>query len=143
MTATVAKRPSTASRRVGYVVAAAINTALLWLIHVWPGWDAVPFLTADFETVLWLIDLSLVVTIAVNLVYMVRDPRWLTAAGAILTTVIGLASAVRMLQVVPFDFGDSEFWPAVVRVLLWVGVVGAVIGIIANAATLVRARGAA
>ena len=66
MTTTEAKRPSTASRRAGYAVAVAINAAMLWLIHVWPGWDALPFLTADFEAVLWLVDVSLVVTIVVN-----------------------------------------------------------------------------
>jgi peptidoglycan biosynthesis protein MviN/MurJ (putative lipid II flippase) len=143
MTTTQTKRPSTASRRAGYVIAAVINAALLWFIHVWPGWDAVPFLTADFEAVLWLIDVSLVVTIALNLIYLVRDPRWLTAVGAVVTTAIGLAAAVRMLQVFPFDFGDSGFWPVVFRVLLWVAVIGAGIGIIANVVTLVRDRGAA
>ena len=142
MTTTVASRPSTGSRRAGYVIAAAINGVLLWLIHVWPGWDAIPFLTADFETVLWLIDVSLVATIAVNLIYVVRDPRWLTAAGAVVTTAIGLAAAVRMLQVFPFDFGDSEFWPVVVRIGLWLAVIGAAIGIIVNLVALGRARDA-
>ena len=104
---------------------------------MWPGWDAVPFLTADFETVLWLIDLSIVVTIALNLIYLIRDPRWLTAAGAVVTTAIGLAAAVRMLQVFPFDFGDSDVWPVVFRVLLWVAIIGAAIGIIANAQSIV------
>jgi peptidoglycan biosynthesis protein MviN/MurJ (putative lipid II flippase) len=119
MTTTVASRPSTGSRRAGYVIAAAINGVLLWLI-----------------------DVSLVATIALNLIYMVRDPRWLTAAGAVVTTAIGLAAAVRMLQVFPFDFGDSEFWPVVVRVGLWLAVVGAAIGIIVNLVPLVRARDA-
>jgi hypothetical protein len=139
MTTTVEKRPSVASRRAGYVAGALINAVLLWLIHVWPGWDAVPFLTADFETVLWLINLSLVVTIALNLLYLIRDPRWLTAAGAVVTTAIGLTAAIRMLQVFPFDLGDSGFWPVVFRVLLWVAIVGAIIGLIANVVALVRA----
>jgi len=142
MTTTVAKRPSVASRRAGYVSGALINAVLLWLIHVWPGWDAVPFLTADFETVLWLINLSLVVTIALNLLYLIRDPRWLTAAGAVVTTAIGLAAAIRMLQVFPFDLGDSGFWPVVFRVLLWVAIVGATIGLVANVVAFVRALGA-
>jgi hypothetical protein len=89
---------------------------------------------------LWLIDLSLVVTIAVNLVYLVRDPRWLTAAGAAVTTAIGLAAAVRILQVFPVDFGDSGFWPVVFRVLLSIAIVGAGTGIIANLVALFRAR---
>ena len=143
MTTTVDRRPSTASRRAGYVTAAAINGVLLWLIHGWPGWDAVPFLTADFESVLWLVDLSIVVTIAVNLIYLVRDPKWLTASGAVVTTVIGFAAAVRMLQVFPFDLGDSDVWPVVFRVLLWIAIIGAGIGIIANLVALVRARSTA
>ena len=141
-TTTRTQRPSTAGRRTGYLVAAVINAVLLWLIHVSPGWDAVPFLTADFDTVLWLIDLSLVVTIAVNLIYLIRDPRRLTAAGAVVTTAIGLAAAIRMLQVFPFDFGDSDVWPVVFRVLLWVAIIGAAIGIIVNAVIVVRGRDA-
>ena len=139
MTTTQLTGPSTASRRAGYAIGAAINAVLLWLIHVWPGWDAVPFLAADFQTVLWVVDLTLIVTIALNLIYVVRDPRWLTAAGAIVATALGLAAAVRMLQVFPFDLGDSDLWPVVFRVLLWVAIVGSVIGIIANVVTLIRA----
>ncbi|GAA3169582.1 hypothetical protein GCM10010531_23280 [Blastococcus jejuensis] len=142
MTTTETKQSTTAGRRVGYVIGIAINAAFLWLIHIWPGWDVVPFLTADFEIVLWLVDLSLVASIAVNLVYLVRDPRWLTAAGAVVTTAVGLAGAVRMLQVFPFDFGDSDVWPVVFRVLLWVGIVGSIIGILTNLVSLVRALGA-
>ena len=139
MSTVEAKRQTQASRRAGYVVAAVLNGVLLWLIHVWPGWDAVPFLTSDFQTVLWLVDLSLVVTIVLNLVYLVRDPRWLTAAGAVVTTAIGLAAVIRMMQVFPFDFGDSDVWPVVFRVLLWVALVGSIIAIVANLVTMVRA----
>jgi hypothetical protein len=142
MSTVEAKRQTLAGRRAGYVVAAVINGVLLWFIHVWPGWDAVPFLTADFEIVLWLVDLSLVVTIVLNLVYLVRDPRWLTAAGAVVTASIGLAAVIRMMQVFPFDFGESDVWPVVFRVLLWVALVGSIIGIVANLVTMVRAIGA-
>jgi hypothetical protein len=138
-TTTETKRPSTTSRRAGYVVAGVINAVMLWLIHVWPGWDVVPFLTADFKAVLWLVDLTLAVTIALNLLYLVRDPKWLTAAGAVVTTAVGLAASVRILQVFPFDFGGSGFWPVVFRVLLWVAIVGSVIAIITNTVTAIRA----
>ena len=141
MTTTVARRPSTASRRGGYVVAAVINAVFLWLIHVSPGWDAVPFLTADFQQVLWLIDVSLVVTIALNLLYLIRDPRRLTAAGAVLTSAIGFAVSVWILQIFPFDFGTSSFWPVVFRIALWVAIVGSAIAIVVNLVAVVRGRG--
>lgn len=142
MTTTAVRRQGRASRRGGYVIAAAINAVLLWLIHVSPGWDAVPFLTADFQQVLWLIDLSLVVTIALNLLYLIRDPRRLTAAGAVVTSAIGFVAIVRMLQVFPFDFGSSEFWPTVFRVMLWVGIVGSAVAVVVNLIAVVRGRGA-
>ena len=140
MTTTVARRPSTAGRRAGYVIAIVINAVLLWLIHVSPGWDAVAFLTADFQRVLWLIDLSLVVTIAVNVLYLFRDPRRLTAAGSALTSAIGFAACVRILQVFPFDFGDSGFWPVVFRIALWIGIVGSAIAVVVGLVGVVRPR---
>ena len=138
MPTTVARRPSAATRRAGYVVGAPVNAVLLWLMHVWPGWEAVPFLTAT-STPCSAGRLSLVVTLALNLVYLIRDPRWLTAAGAVVTTAIGLVAAIRMLRVFPFDLGDSDVWPVVFRVLLWVAVVGSAIGLIANLVAFVRA----
>jgi hypothetical protein len=130
-------RPGRAARRVGYVFAAAFNAVFLWLLHVWPGWDVVPFLTSDFADVLWLIDLSLWVGVGVNLVYLVRDPRWLTALGGLATTGVGLAAAVRLWQVFPFDVSDG--WTVVFRVALAVGIVGSAIGILVNSVTFVRA----
>jgi hypothetical protein len=76
-----------AGRRAGYVVAAAINAVLLYLVNGRPGWDVLPFLTAGMTKVLPLINLSLVAGIAVNLVYLIRDPRWLVAVGSLVTTV--------------------------------------------------------
>ena len=40
-------RPPVAARRFGYVLAALLNAVLLYAVNVWPGWESVPFLTAD------------------------------------------------------------------------------------------------
>jgi hypothetical protein len=119
------------------VFAVLFNVAFLWLLHIWPGWDAVPFLTTDFSDVLWLIDLSLWVGVGTNLVYLVRDPRWLTALGGVASTAVGLVAAIRLWQVFPFDLSDA--WTVVFRIGLAVGIVGAAIGILVNAVTFVRA----
>lgn len=129
-------RPGPAARRVGYVFAALFDALFLWLLHRWPGWEAVPFLTPQFADVLWLVDLSLWVGLAANLVYLVRDPRWLTALGGLATTGVGLAAAIRLWQVFPFDLGDG--WTGLVRVAIVLGIVGSVIGVLVNAVTVVR-----
>jgi hypothetical protein len=142
MVTTQARRPSTGSRRAGYAASIVVNVVMLWLVNGWPGWDVLPFLTADFQDVLWLVNASMVVAIALNLAYLVRDPRWLTSAGAVVTTAVGLAAVVAMLRVFPFDFGDSDVWPVVFRILLWVALAGSVVGIVVNLVALVRALGA-
>ena len=132
------KRPGVAARRFGYVVAALVNLALLYGVNVWPGWDVLPFLTADTTRVLTLVNASLVAGVAANAVYVVRDPRWLRSFGEAFTTAIGVAAMVALWRVFPFDFGDAGFdWSIVVRVLLAIGIVGGAIGIIANLVSLV------
>jgi hypothetical protein len=137
---TARQRPTTAARRAGYCVAAAINIVLLYLINNRPGWEAVPFLTADTVRVLALVNASLIVGLVVALGQVVRDPQWLTALGGMTTTAIGTAVLVRMWQVFPLDFGDASFdWTLLARVLLALGVIGSIAGFAAQAVALAGA----
>ena len=138
------RRPAAATRRAGYTVSVLVNAALLYAVNVWPGWEAVPFLTADTSLVIGLVNASILVSLAANVVYLLRDPRWLRSLGDVATTAVGLVALVRIWQVFPFDFGDSSFdWPLAVHILLGVAVVGSVIGIAAGLVSFVRnvARG--
>ena len=137
-----ASRQSVAGRRAGYVIAALINAVVLWLVNVAPGWDVLPFLTSDFSRVLGLVNAATVAGLVVNLVYLVRDPRWLVAVGSIVTTAIGLAAIVALLRVFPFSFDPAGFdWALVTRILLIVALVGSCIGLVVDLVTLVRAPG--
>jgi hypothetical protein len=134
-----ARRGSVATRRVGYVIAALCDATLLYLVNAWPGWQAVSFLTEDTRQVLGLINLSLAVGLAANLVYLAQDGPRLKALGDLVTTGIGLGVLVRIWQVFPFDFADwSHDWSWLLRVLLGVGMVGSVIGIAVQFISLVR-----
>lgn len=132
-------RQGAATRRFGYAVAVLVNAAMLYAANRWPGWEAVPFLTDDTQGVMGLVNASIVVSLAVNVVYLVRDPSWLKALGSLLTTAVGLAALVRIWRVFPFDFAGSTFdWTLVVRILLGVAIVGSVIGIVAGLVSFVR-----
>ncbi|MEZ5095515.1 MAG: hypothetical protein R2731_05045 [Nocardioides sp.] len=136
------ERPGPATRRTGYVIAVLVNAALLVVVNRWPGWDAVPFLTGDTERVLELVNLSLIVSIVANVLYVVADPPWFKALGDIATTGVGLAAVLRVWQVFPFDFGDASFpWGTLTRVLLVVAAVGSAIGIMTAASRLVTGLG--
>ena len=131
------KRPSVGARRFGYVVAALVNAAMLYLVNVWPGWDAVPFLTDETTQVLGLVNASMVIGIAANLVYVANDTTWVRGIGELTTTAVGLAAMIQIWQVFPFDFAGYSFdWDVVVRVLLVLGMVGSAIGLVAKLVSL-------
>lgn len=133
-------RPSPAARRFGYLVAIALNVALLWVVHRWPGWQEASFLTDETTEVLPWVTAQLAVSIAVNALWLVTDPRWLRALGDLVGAVVGLVVALRILDVFPFAFDDGGVpWETWVRFALWVAVVGSAIGIVVHVVALVRA----
>jgi hypothetical protein len=138
-TAAAGKRPTVAARRSGYVAAALVNGLLLYLVNRRPGWEALPFLTAETEQVLGLVNASLVAGVVANLVYLVADPPRLRSLGDLVTIAIGLAAMVRIWQVFPFSFDPGGFpWDTLCRWVLAVGIVGSAIGIVVALVTLVR-----
>src|SRR6516165_9469743 len=135
----VARRPSTAARRAGYLAGIVIGAALLFVLNGQPGWQALPFLTSDTSEVIGLVNLSLAVGLAVNLVYVFYDPAWLKSLGDLVTAGIGLAVAIRVWQVFPFAFhGSSAWWSTAARVLLILVIVGSAMSIVVQAVSLAR-----
>ncbi|MFX1819072.1 hypothetical protein PV768_04705 [Pseudarthrobacter sp. CC4] len=129
----------TVTTRGGNIGSVLVNAVLLWGINIWPGWKVVPFLTADMERVLGIINASLTAGIIANLIFVVIRNRGVMALGNLAVLGIGLAATLRMLEVFPFDFGDSwSGWPVVVRVLLVLGIVGSIIGMVVEIVAMFR-----
>ena len=142
LTETASKRPAVGDRRVGYVVAVLVNAAVLYAVNVWPGWQALPFLTQDMRLVLGLVNASMLVSIVANMAYFAADPRWLKALWDIATTAVGIAALVRMWQVFPFDFSGSSFdWALVVRVAMGVAIGGSAIALVVAFVSFVKSVG--
>jgi hypothetical protein len=136
-----AHRPSMAARRAGYVIAFAINVALLFVINAEPGWQVLPFLTGSFTEVLGLVNLSLAAGLVVNAVYFAHDAPWLKSLGDLITAGIALAVAIRVWQVFPFEFHGSFDWALLVRILLVITMAGTAIAIVAGVTSLTRGAG--
>ncbi|MGW7680154.1 hypothetical protein ACWGID_05405 [Kribbella sp. NPDC054772] len=134
-------RASPGTRRTGYVIAILINTAVLFAIYSWPGWQTVPFLTAETTAVLGWVTASLIAGLVANVCYLVTDPPWLKSLGDVGITGIGLVAVVRVWQVFPFDFGDSSFdWTLLLRIMLAVGFFGSIVALIVQLVSFGRAR---
>ena len=126
--------PSATGRKAGYVVAAAIDLVLLWVVNQLLGWGWPPFLTEQFEDLLPWLDVSFVAGAAVNLLWVVWEPAWLKHLGQAALNLIGVAVAVRTWHVFPFDV--SSGWETTFRVVLVVAAVGASLATIVELAKL-------
>jgi hypothetical protein len=131
-----ARRPSAGARRAGYGLAIVFSMAMLVVLNVAPGWQAIPFLTSDTTQVLGLVNLSIAAGIAASLVYLAYDPPWLKSLGDLVTTGIGLATAIRIWQVFPFDLPAG--WSAGVRTLLVICIAGSCIALLVQIVALAR-----
>ena len=125
-------------RRVGYVVAIIVNLVFAWLINVWPGWEAVPFLTADTADVVPWVNAAIAVTVLANLVYLVVDTTRVKAFGELVINAINIAVTLTLLQVFPFDFSGYAFpWTWLVRFILIVALIGTGISAVVNLVRLI------
>jgi hypothetical protein len=132
-------RESRSSRKVGYLVAVLVNVIMLVIVNIRPGWRELPFLTEDLAGILWLVNLSMVVSAAVNVVYLWYDPAWFKSACQVGVSAVSLAASVRMLQVFPFDFSAYSFnWSALTRLVLVLAIFGSAVAIVVD---LVRLAG--
>lgn len=139
MSAHATGRASTVARKVGYLVAVLVNSIMLVMVNAYPGWRVLPFLTEEFVSILWLVNLSLVASVVVNVFYLAYDPAWFRSVGQIGVSAIGLVAAVRMWQVFPFDFSAYVFtWTAVIRLLLVLAIFGSVVAIVIELVRLAR-----
>jgi hypothetical protein len=125
--------------RSGYVAAIIVNIALFFVVENLLGWNLLPFLTTDFNRIIGLIELSLIVTIVVNLIYLAYDAPRFKALGRIVISVISLAIAIRMWRVFPFDFSTMGFdWTWIVRAIIALAITGAAVAILADLVKLAR-----
>ena len=131
-----ARRPSAGARRAGYGVATGFSAALLIILNGSPGWQVIPFLTSATDQVLWLVNLSLAAGMAASVVYLVHDSPGVKLPGDLVTTGIGLVTAIRIWQVFPFDL--SSGWSTAVRVLLVIGIAGSCVALVVQIVSLAR-----
>lgn len=122
---------SRAARKVGYLVAVMVNGIMLTLVNAVPGWQVLPFLTEDFASLLWLVNLSIIASAMVNVAYLAYDAAWFKSIGQVGVSAIGLAAATRMWQAFPFDFSpNASPWEPLTRLALALAIFGSLVAIV-------------
>lgn len=127
------KRPPRRQRKIDYIVAVFVNVILLYVFNSLLRWH-VPFLTPAFTASLWIFNLSVSLTIAANLTFLIvyREP-WFKALIRLPINILGLIFLYLLYLSFPFDFtGHSVGWPFVFRTALVLGMFGVCIGIVVD-----------
>ncbi len=128
------------ARRIGYGVAAVFNLIFLVIVNNLVDWGWISWLTEDFETLLPIINLSLLASVIVNLVYILYDQKWFKTLCETGLVTISLLVAIRTWQVFPFDFSAYSFdWETAARGILVVAIVGMSIALVVNVVKLIVA----
>jgi len=128
--------------RLGYTIAVVGNLGLLFVVNNLLAWGWFPFLTDDFEQLLPIVNLSLIVGAIVNAAFVLYNAQWFRSVGQIVQNVFGLFVVVTTLKVFPFDFSPYRInWTTITRVALIMLVVLIGIGTIAEFVKLVRLLG--
>jgi hypothetical protein len=127
---------------IGYLVAILVNLLIYGFINVWPGWESFSFVTNEATDVVPLINLSIAVTIVVNVVYLIYDGYRVKALGELITSAIMMFVTYVVLDVFPFDFSAYTFpWTLLTRIFLVVAIAASGISILVNLDRLLRGPG--
>jgi hypothetical protein len=113
----------------GYLVSAAINGVLLWAVNRLPAWK--PFFLLDsYSDVLWALNMSFIVQVALNVVLAFYHPLFFHYLANTILSLVSIVSLSVLLQVFPVDFSSrvGHWANTLFRIVLIVGLVGSAIG---------------
>jgi len=113
------KEPSRAS----FVVAIIVNLILIYIVNQVPNWD-ISFITSSWSETLWILNLSLVVTIIGNFLFLFYHRQWFLSLAQIVMNVFVFWAVLTLYNVFPFTFSQSYmvFVTWLVLILIMVGV---------------------
>lgn len=98
---------------------AVVYAVLLFGVNSWPGWESIPLLTASAASLLWLVNLSLVLGLLAQLACAVDDTARVRALGVYSVSLVNVALVASLLKMFPFDYGDVDpAWATLTRLVL-------------------------
>ncbi len=126
------------NRKSGYIATIIIDIVLMYVFNNLLRWG-VPFLTPAYSGVLWAINLSLGITILVNLFFLAYDAGWFRHLTQLILNVIALFVVFLIYTIYPFSFA-GEIWSQWVKISLIIVMAGIGIGIIVEIFQLIFKR---
>lgn len=106
----------------------------LWIVNKVPDWN-LPFIRDNYNVVLWVLNLNLIVNIACGILLMVLSARPLRYLWRMIIEAAGFVTNIVLFYVYPFDFShihDFTWLDKVIPILLIIGMVVSALKVLAN-----------
>jgi hypothetical protein len=108
------------------------NLIIFYIVNNLLTWN-VPYLTSEWTAVLWILNISIIYNLAVDIVMLLFYKGWLRAALKLIGNVISILVMLTFWFIYPLDFSSLSFGNTldlIVRILIILGIVGTAIGAI-------------
>lgn len=111
-----------------YIASIIVNIVLLYVANNLLAWNT-PHLAEGFTASLWILNISLVVTIIFNLIFLVVNPKWLVSLGQAITSVISAIALYTFYVTFPLDFtgGNEQLAKVIIIFALIATLIGALV----------------
>ncbi len=129
------KETSPDARKFGYIVTILINLALIYVANNLLSWK-IPWLKTSFVQCLWAINLSFMVTIFVNFIFLFFDRRWFRHLMEAFSNVFSFLSGFIFWRVFPLDI--SPLWAHWINLFLILILIFTLISILVEASKAVK-----
>jgi hypothetical protein len=126
------------SYRSEYITAIIFNLIFLYIVNNLLNWH-IYFITNAFNEVLWIINLSIIVSIIGNALLLVYSPEMLRHVVKIILNIIAFIAVYIVWMVFPFNFYNS-FYNWGFNILLILAMIGIVIATIVEIYLLVTGK---
>ncbi len=119
------------SRYSSYLATAVISGAMLFVVNKIADWN-LAFITDDWEKMVDIFNFSLIVTIIINIIFLLYDERRFYFLGRTILDIITIIVLYNLVTIFPLDFSavNINWLNIVARLAFWLGMAGSVIGII-------------
>ncbi len=118
-----------------YMFAIVINIIFLYIVNNLLYWN-LSFIANTFSEVLWALNLTLVVTIVVNVIFILYDPSWFKHSAKIITSFTALVAAFTVLTVFPFVL--SQLLAIGLTILFILAIIASIVSIIIEIIKLIN-----
>ncbi|MGZ7048639.1 MAG: hypothetical protein ACXVHW_02005 [Methanobacterium sp.] len=111
-----------------YITAIIFGLIFLYIVNNLLNWN-IYFITGALNQVLWIINLSIIVTIIGNILLLAYSPQWFRHVIKIIINIISLISTYFVYIVFPFNFYNSfiNWGVSIFLILIMIGIVIAII----------------